>query len=241
MDAALLMTTAGAIALAHAALGPDHYVPFAALGVARRWSMRRTLGVAALCGFAHLTASIALAGLVLWLGSAVLDLAGITAMRADAAAWLLVGFGVAYVVYGLRRDYKAGHRHAHEHVHADGTRHEHTHEHQHEHVHPHVVNATHSARSTAAVGWSLFIVFLFGPCEPLVPLVLAPVSQGDWLAAAGVVATFSAVTLATMLTMVWLLLRGLARLVGIRDGGRWTHTAAGASVAMCGVAMLMGL
>ena len=41
MDPLILSLSAAGIAILHTALGPDHYLPFAALGTARRWSLAR--------------------------------------------------------------------------------------------------------------------------------------------------------------------------------------------------------
>jgi hypothetical protein len=234
MDAWVLATSAAGIAFLHTALGPDHYVPFAALGAARRWSTTRTLAITAACGLGHVSASIAFAFLAVGIGSVALKAAGITSIRGDVAAWLLVGFGVAYALYGLK--HLARHaQHAHEHEHADGTRHAHGHGHAAEHLHPHV------QRSAGwPIGWALFIVFLFGPCEPLIPLVMAPASQSDWGTVAVVIATFCFTTLGTMLTIVWALSRGFMSLAQGKLSS-YAHSTAGVTVAMCGVAMLLGL
>jgi nickel/cobalt transporter (NicO) family protein len=235
MDVWLLATSAAGIAFLHTALGPDHYVPFAALGAARRWSMRRTLAVAAACGFGHVAASICFAFIAVGIGSVAVNAAGITNIRGDVAAWLLVAFGMAYALYGLKHVARRRHPHVHEHVHTDGTRHAHGHTHATEHLHPHV-----PATARWPVGWALFVVFLFGPCEPLIPLVMAPASQADWVAVAFVIATFTLTTLATMVAIVWALSRGF---VGLADGrlSNYANSAAGATIAMCGVAMLLGL
>ncbi len=242
MDAGVLMTTAASIAIAHTALGPDHYVPFAALSAARGWSTRRTLIIAALCGLGHVAASVALAFVAVGLGSALLDMAGITAIRADVAAWLMIGFGVAYAIYGAKRLTVARHRHEHAHVHADGTQHTHSHTHRSEHLHPHsLAHERVGSRSGLAWAWGLFVVFLFGPCEPLIPLVMAPASQGAWVAVASVVAAFALATVCTMLVIVGLLCCGITQFAIGRNLGQWAHTAAGSTVALCGVAMIMGL
>lgn len=56
---ALAAVTVGSL---HTA-APDHWVPFAALARAQRWTPGRTAGVTLLCGFGHVTVS-ALFGLL---------------------------------------------------------------------------------------------------------------------------------------------------------------------------------
>ena len=42
-----LLSTAAILGIVHTILGPDHYVPFVAMGRARGWSLGRTLGITA--------------------------------------------------------------------------------------------------------------------------------------------------------------------------------------------------
>ena len=97
-------------------LAPDHWVPFAALARAQRWSAARTARVTVACGFGHVTVSALLGLLGLFLGHEMMQAFG---RRMEAAAGiLLVGFGLAYGVWGLRR--AAGKRlHGHAHAHYD--------------------------------------------------------------------------------------------------------------------------
>ncbi|MCB1623391.1 MAG: hypothetical protein KDI32_02305 [Pseudomonadales bacterium] len=242
MDPLIFSLSAAGIAVLHTALGPDHYLPFAALGAARRWTIARTLTITAICGVGHVCASLVLAALALGAGSVAMRVTGITSVRGDIAAWLMIAFGVAYAIYGLKFIVRERHVHSHAHAHADGTEHEHGHHHHASHVHPHVSIEKTAARkqSVVAVGWALFIIFLFGPCEPLIPLVMAPASQGAWVTVLMVVSVFAIATIGTMLAIVWALASGLARTPALRAGA-YVHSAAGATVAACGAAMLLGL
>ncbi|MEZ5513610.1 MAG: hypothetical protein R3F58_07040 [Steroidobacteraceae bacterium] len=242
MDPLILSFSAAGIAILHTALGPDHYLPFAALGTARRWSMARTLTITAICGMGHVIASLVLAALALGVGSVAMRLTGITAVRGDIAAWLMVAFGLAYALYGLKFILREITAHSHAHAHVDGTQHAHGHSHHAGHVHAHVdiAGLANRKQSMVAVGWALFVIFLFGPCEPLIPLVMAPASQGAWFAVAAVVGVFAVATIGTMLTIVWLLTSGLARVPALRAGA-YVHSTAGVTVAACGAAMLLGL
>ncbi|MBK6598148.1 MAG: hypothetical protein IPG25_09795 [Proteobacteria bacterium] len=242
MDPLILTLSAAGIAVLHTALGPDHYLPFAALGAARRWSVARTLTITAICGVGHVVASLVLAAIALGAGSVAMQLTGITEVRGDIAAWLMVAFGVAYALYGLKFILREINSHSHAHAHADGTQHAHGHQHHAGHLHPHVALDEAAARKqgVVAVGWALFIIFLFGPCEPLIPLVMAPASQGAWLTVVSVVGVFAVTTIGTMLAIVWVLASGLARAPALRASA-YVHSAAGATVAACGAAMLLGL
>ena len=56
----ILLWTALTVGFVHTLVGVDHTLPFIVLGRARRWSLRKTLGVTALCGLGHVATSVAL-------------------------------------------------------------------------------------------------------------------------------------------------------------------------------------
>lgn len=229
----VLPASAAGIGVLHALLGPDHYLPFAALSAARGWSTPRTLLVTGVCGLAHVAASVMLAAASGALGWSATRLAGLDESRGTLAAWLLLAFGVIYAWRALASAARMQ-PHAHEHVHADGTCHAHLHHHLGEHLHPHAV----APGDTGFTAWTLFIIFLFGPCEPLVPLLLAPAAVRDAPATLGVLAAFTVATLCCMLAVVYALRAGLLR--AVRGAwGRHAHVGAGVSVALCGIAMLV--
>ena len=94
------------VAVLHTAVGPDHYLPFVMLARARRWSMRRTLGVTAVCGVGHVASSLLLGGLGLALGRSVGDLEQLEGQRGELAAWARVAFGLAYALWGVRHAWR---------------------------------------------------------------------------------------------------------------------------------------
>ncbi len=56
----VLLASAAGIAFVHTLMGPDHYLPFVSMAVARRWSWRRVVVVTLVCGLGHLLGSVAL-------------------------------------------------------------------------------------------------------------------------------------------------------------------------------------
>ena len=50
--------------------------------------------------------------------------------------------------------------------------------------------------------WILFVIFAFGPCEPLIPLFIYPAATSGWTGAWVVAVTFSVVTIGAMLAIV---------------------------------------
>jgi ABC-type nickel/cobalt efflux system permease component RcnA len=237
----MLGLTALAVGVLHTLLGPDHYLPFIALARSRGWTRSHTLAVTLTCGLGHLAGSIVLGALALALGWGLTDLAWWEQARGALAGWLLVGFGVAYLAWGIRRALRQR-PHSHPHVHSDGTIHSHEHGHLGSHAHPHGATGTVAARHVLAgtTAWALFVVFVLGPCEPLIPILMYPAAGGNTPGVALVVALFATGTLGTMAAVVLAASRGLAR---IPSGSweRWSHAAAGLAIVACGLAIQLGL
>ena len=230
----ILLWTALALGFVHTILGPDHYVPFVMMAKAQSWSRRRTYVITAICGVGHVSSSIVIAMVLIALGTAVdgweqSSLAGWHEVRGDVAAWALIGVGAAYALWGLRRALRAR-SHVHHHYHGDGEPHSHEHDHHGDHVHVHVHEA---ARFTP---WVLFTIFVFGPCESLIPLILAGWGLGGLVGAASTAVAFSVSTVATILLTVGLLLAGVD-LIPLGRLERWTHAIAGLSLVACGGAI----
>jgi nickel/cobalt exporter len=149
----------------------------------------------------------------------------------------------------MRAFRSAGGGHSHLHVHADGTvhAHEHTHEADHMHVHPAAdevagqSEAGHAAPAASVwVPWALFLVFVFGPCEPLIPLLMYPAAKSSPWAVALVVAAFTIATIGTMLAAVLVVRSGVA-LVRLPRLDRFSHAFAGLAVLVCGMLVKFGL
>lgn len=245
-----LCWTAAIIAAGHTLLGPDHYLPFVAMGRARRWSINKTLAVTALCGVGHVLGSVLLGMIGIALGTAVFALETIEAYRGEAAAWLLIGFGMAYLAWGVNRAIRRK-PHSHYHVHADGVvhRHQHTHTGAHLHVHDNATIDTQGVASeqgeatSQAAGitpWMLFTVFIFGPCEPLIPLLMYPAAAGSFWHVAVVALVFAMVTIASMVGLVALGYFG-ARFAMMGRLERYAHALAGSVLLLCGIVVKMGL
>ena len=234
----ILALTALSIGTLHTLIGPDHYLPFIVMARARRWTLSFTLFVTAVCGVGHVLGSLALGGVAIALGWSLTGVSSLEALRGDLAAWLLIGFGVAYAIWGLRMALrKRPHRHWHSHL--DGTVHDHTHNHHGEHAHTHEVSAANPvARSLTP--WVLFTIFVLGPCEALIPLLMFPAAQGGLGATMFVAGIFAVATITTMAACVGLGYLGLSQLP-IGSFERYAHALAGVSLAVCGLAIQLGL
>ena len=200
-----LVSTAALLGVVHTIVGPDHYLPFAFLARAGRWSRTKTVVVTLACGVGHVGSSVALASVGIVLGLALSSLEVVGALRGQVAAWALVGFGLAYFAWGLRRART------------------------HSHVHP--------GAGRRLAPWALFIVFVLGPCEVLIPLLIYAAAVHGLAGAFLAVAAFGLATLAAMLVTVWICLQGLRRLP-LGNLERYAHAMAGGGLMLCGAAVL---
>jgi hypothetical protein len=169
-----LAGTAAVVGALHS-MAPDHWVPFTAVGRARGWSAARTAQVTLLCGFAHVTVSVLLGLLALRLGQGMLEAFG-TRLE-SVAGILLIGFGLAYGLWGLRRAL-GGKLHGHTHSHFD-------------HVHD-------PSRATVA---GLLVLFSVDPCVRLIPIILAAAPLGASRLVALIV-IYEGATLGSMVAIV---------------------------------------
>ncbi|MEO0998081.1 MAG: hypothetical protein AAFX58_11230 [Pseudomonadota bacterium] len=231
----LLLATALAIGVVHTLIGPDHYLPFVLLARERNWSTRRTLSITVLCGAGHCASSIAIGVVGIGAGLALGGLEALEAARGELAAWLLLAFGLSYTAYSLRRAYR-GRRHEHPHIHADGTVHTHAHNHAGDHEHRHA----HAPAATGPLLASLFVIFVLGPCEALIPMLMYPAAQSSLAGVAAVTAVFSVTTIVTMVTAVAIALRGARLLPGV-FASHYSGVVSGLLIGACGGAMLLGL
>lgn len=211
-ETAALCLTAGSVGAMHTLLGPDHYVPFVAMARAGGWSTAKTLRVTLACGLGHLAGSVMLGIAGLALGIAAARLEPVESVRGAVAGWLLILAGLALVGWGCWR--AAAHRDA------AGDR------------------ATDAA--TRASVWAPFLVFVFGPCEPLIPLVMLPAARASGWAVAAVIAAFGMATLATMVAAVWVMRRGVG-LVRLPHLDRVADILAGLAILACGGLVQLGL
>ncbi|HEV3344978.1 MAG TPA: hypothetical protein VG125_31670 [Pirellulales bacterium] len=253
VDLGALSIAAVGIGFVHTLFGPDHYVPFVAMSRVGGWSFRKTLVVTLLCGLAHVGSSVLL-GLVGVALGLILQMETIEEQRGNVAGWLLIGFGLAYCVWGLLHALR-NRSHTHLHSHADGTIHAHEHTHFGGHLHPHGERAPAEEAAAAGCGapaatkadlspsitpWVLFAIFAFGPCEPLIPLLIYPAAKADMWSVACVTSLFALTTLATMTSMVFLVSAGTSVLRFDRLA-RYSHALAGLVLLSCGLAVKAGL
>ncbi len=228
----VLAGTAAGMGLIHTVIGPDHYIPFIAMSRARHWSMAKTLVISFFAGLGHILSSVILGFVGLALGIAVAKLENAESVRGGAAAWLLIAFGFVYFIWGLHRAVK-NKPHTHAHVHGDGETHDHKHGHAAEHGHVHD-----RPRKANITPWVLFTIFVFGPCEPLIPLVMYPAAKHNFAGVVFVTLAFGATTILTMLTIIAASAWGIS-FVKLGKWERFSHAVAGLMILVSGLSVQM--
>src|SRR5450759_3304523 len=227
----LLSITAISIGFIHTLLGPDHYLPFIVLSQAKKWSLRKTMIITFLCGIGHVLSSVILGLIGIAVGISVTRLVSVESFRGNIAAWLFIAFGLVYMIISVRNLVKKK-KHSHSHFHIDGEKHNNLHDHHQEHSHIHqeeeaVVNTT---------PWILFLIFVFGPCEPLIPLVMYPAAQHNIHGAIIVSLLFAIVTIITMMSVVLPFKLGLNK-INLKPVEKYSHLIAGAMILFSGLAI----
>jgi len=226
----ILLVTAASLGFVHTSLGPDHYLPFIAMSKARHWSVYKTSLVTILCGIGHVLGSVIIGLIGIAFGIAITKLQEIESTRGEIAAWLLISFGLVYLIWGLRKAYR-NKPHSHIHFHQDGEVHVHTHTHEKEHAHVHS-----DEKKANITPWILFTIFVFGPCEVLIPLFMYTASLKNTIGLVLVTSFFGLATILTMLIIVLVSLSGI-KLISFNKIEKYTHALAGAIILFCGLAI----
>ena len=227
-----LLLTAGWLGFFHTIVGPDHYLPFIVMSKANNWSRLKTMTVTFLCGLGHVASSVVIGLFGVAVGTGVTKLEVFEGVRGNLAAWLLIGFGLAYTVWGLHRAWR-NRPHSHAHAHSDEVTHSHDHSHKQEHVHVHA-----SENRKNLTPWVLFTIFVFGPCEPLIPVLMFPAAKNSLTGVFLVAGVFAAVTIATMMLVVLMVSWGVS-FVRIGKIERYSHAIAGGTICLSGLAIQM--
>jgi len=226
---ALLSVTAISIGFIHTILGPDHYLPFIVLSQARKWTLKKTMLITFFCGLGHVLSSVVIGIVGIAVGLSVTRLVSVESFRGNIAAWLFIAFGLVYMIISIRNLIKKR-KHSHSHFHIDGEKHEHEHNHHKEHTHVHYEDM---AKMTP---WVLFLIFVFGPCEPLIPILMYPAAQSNISGSVLVSVLFSVVTIGTMMSIVLAFKLGLNK-INLKPIEKYSHLIAGAMIFFSGLAI----
>ena len=221
----LLAITAATIGFFHTLFGPDHYLPFIMMSKARNWKMGKTMLITFLCGVGHVGSSIVLGIIGISVGVAIAKIEMFESFRGNMAAWAFIVFGFVYLVWGVRQAIR-NKPHTHLHIHEDGSRHEHIHSHKEEHSHIH--------GKKNITPWVLFTIFVLGPCEPLIPILMYPSAKNSISGLVFITLIFAVVTIATMMTVVYIASLGY-KFVPMKKMERYSHAIAGFIIMFSGL------
>jgi sulfite exporter TauE/SafE len=213
MSLTILLGSALSIGFIHTLIGPDHYLPFIVISKARKWSVSKTMLVTLTCGLGHVLSSIAIGAIGIGVGIAVGKLEVVESVRGDIASYVLIVFGLVYGTWGLWRGIKG-----HSHLHLPGGKH------------------LDSTTASSVTFMTLFIIFVLGPCEPLIPLLMFPAVSYNWYGVLLVTLVFGSATLLTMSAVVYMGIKGLS-IINTRYLEKYIHAVAGGIIAFSGMAI----
>ena len=189
-----------------------------ALGRARRWSILKTLKYTTLCGLGHVMSSIIIGFIGIYLGLELIKLVNIEESRGALSGWALLFFGLMYFVWGLRKIKIHNNQKNLTEYHNQSS-----------------INST-TSNSMNITPWALFMIFILGPCEALIPLFMYPAIEENMQLVMTVAVVFGVVTLLTMLAAVFLLMKGL-HFIKFNSFEKYSHAIAGASIMVCAIAI----
>lgn len=229
MDTTLttLVLSAITISCLHTASGPDHYLPFIVLSRSRKWSLAKTIWWTTICGLGHILSSVLLGLIGVLVGWQLSKLSMFQDIRGNVSGWCLLLFGAVYLVWGFRSAY-LNKPHKHFEVYNDEDIY------VYEHKHGEVVAPQSRVKITP---WILFVIFVMGPSEPLVPLLFYSGVRRSPLEIIVLIAVFAIFTVLTMLVMVLLGRYGYS-FFKTDKLERYVHAIGGAVVTICGIGMV---
>lgn len=221
-----LALTAITISFFHTASGPDHYLPFIVLSKSRKWSISKTVFLTIVCGLGHVLSSVVLGAIGVFLGWQLNKITWLQDVRGNVSSWALFGFGIIYLIYGIRQAY-LNRPHKHFDVMGEDV-------YVFEHRHGEMVLPQKRVKVTPLV---LFAIFVMGPSEPLIPLLFF---SGTHRSMTEVVTLITVFTISTVLTMLGMVLLGIYgyNMINTEKLERFVHAIGGAVVTICGAGML---
>jgi hypothetical protein len=194
-----LFAAAAGVGFGHAIL-PDHWVPLAVLGRARRYPLSKVARLSGLAGIAHVLLSIVLGAVIIAVGLQFRS--AVQSAQDTIIGGLLIATGIGFAIFEL-----TGHGHGHSHEHGHG------HDHGHDHEHDHHTQERRGVRGLAAV------MVPFGaaasPDLTILPVFLAATAVGV-PTAIGSLAIFAAVTIGTIVGLTLTATKG-----GYQVRGHW--------------------
>jgi sulfite exporter TauE/SafE len=223
----ILVVAAISVACLHTLAGPDHYLPFIALSKSRGWSFSKTIFWTVFCGCGHVWSSVLLGLGGAAIGWSLSQVNGLEAVRGGIAGWCMLLFGLCYGSWGLYR-LKKNKTHKHFDTYEDGSIYVFEHKHG---------QAIQPADRHKVTPWVMFLIFLLGPCEPMIALLYFPAAKSSWAGMMILIVVYTICTLVTMVLMVVLGYYGFS-LLKTEKLEHYMHPLGGLTVFICGLGMV---
>jgi len=190
-----------ALAMIHAAI-PNHWIPIVVLGRTYDWSRAKVIGIAALCGSAHVLSTVLIGVMIGAAGKAASERYELFVHYVGPG--ILIGLGLVLIVLDL-----LGKSHHHGRCHGPMDHHDQDHDHQ--HGHQHLAHETQSppAGSGAAIAAVTLAMFL-SPCIELMAYFLRA-GQLGWRGIASLALTYLVVTVGGIILLVAVFSAGYRR------------------------------
>jgi nickel/cobalt exporter len=234
-----LFAAAAGVGFGHAIL-PDHWVPLAVLGRARRYPLSKVARLSWLAGVAHVLLSIVLGGVIIAIG---LQFRSTVQNAQDTIiGCLLIATGVGFAIFEL-----SGHGHGHTHDHGGhGHSHEHGNHHDHgghRHRHEHDDHGHGASHDQGGLRGLAAVMVPFGaaasPDLTILPVFLAATTVGV-PTAIGSLAIFAAVTIGTIVGLTLTATKGGYQVQG-QWLDRWGNGITAAVLVVIGALVLTGV
>ena len=244
-----LFAAAAGVGIGHAIL-PDHWVPLAVLGRARRYPLSKVARLSGLAGIAHVLLSIILGGVIIAIGLQFRST--VQSAQDTIIGCLLIATGVGFAIFELsgRGHSHDHHGHGHSHEHGNHDEHHHDDHHHDDHHHDdhdqgdhhhddHDQPRSHEARGIRGLA---AIMVPFGaaasPDLTILPVFLAAAAVGV-PTAIGSLAIFAAVTIGTIVGLTLTAAKGGYQIQG-QWLDRWGNGITAAVLVVIGALVLTG-
>lgn len=225
----VLLLSAATLGVIHTLLGPDHYLPFIVLSKARNWTRSRTMWITFISGVGHVSGSVILGLIGIAMGMSLSRLEAIEANRGSVVGWMLIAFGILYSAYGVFKYFRRG-----AHVHLPAFLRPKSIRHKDLHLADEDLNKENDAGRLTP--WILFLIFVFGPCEVLIPMLVYPAAEHSGMGVFLVALVFGIATIGTMLLVVWLGYKGFS-FIKFKGKEYRIHLFAGLVILLAGLGM----
>lgn len=225
----VLVISAATLGVIHTLLGPDHYLPFIVLSRARKWTQTRTLWITFISGVGHVSGSVILGLIGIAMGISIHRLEAVEASRGAVVGWMVIAFGLLYTAYGIYKYVRRGaHFHLPSFMRPKSIRHRDLHLADRE-----LEKEDNGGRLTP---WILFLIFVFGPCEVLIPMLVYPAAEHSTIGIVLVALVFGIATVGTMMLVVLLGYKGVS-MVRFKGKEHQLHLYAGLVILLAGIGM----